>query len=137
MKNKRQELSCYKRKNSRNIKFSVVITYVFWKYYHWECVDMGVYIYILKLQNLGICFLFKITGLLEKHYKQPHIQNTKTLINNKNFKLLKMFSSPFQQQQPLCWSPLLFAFIALSSIMAEGIEYSRTSLIYLTNSHTS
>lgn len=48
-----------------------------------------------------------------------------------------MFCSPFQQQQPLCWSPLLFAFIAVSSIMAEGIEYSRTPLIYLTNSHTS
>lgn len=48
-----------------------------------------------------------------------------------------MFSSPFQQQLALCWPPLLFAFIAVSSITAEGTEYSRIPLIYLTNSHTS
>lgn len=49
-----------------------------------ENTTTGVYIY-RNYRILGI--VFKITGQLEKHYKQPNIKNTtRTLRNKKNLK---------------------------------------------------
>lgn len=117
--------SFYKRKN-------IILNFLLFIFS--ENITIGVHIETA----LGIVFSLKLQISL-KNIISSHIQNTTRTLRNekKNIKLLKMFSSPFQQQQALCWPSLLFAFIAVSSIIAEGTEYSRTPLIYLTNSHTS
>lgn len=114
----------YKRNNIKIFEFSVII------YFFWKC-----YLSCAYRENLGNCLLFEIRGQFKKHKHQTYRHDTEKW--KKPIKLLKMFSSPFQQQQALCWSPVLFVFIAGSSIIAEGMEYSRTPLIYLTNSCTS
>lgn len=73
MKNKRQELNCYKRKNRRKI---LCCYHLFFP----ENSTIGVY---TNYKILGIVFSLKLQVSYKKHYKQPNIQNTRTLRNKK------------------------------------------------------